>query len=176
MIKASDIKFIDFLQLSDKDRSLLEEAYLVQSCTLEFDCMNWTWGDVLKCREMLSSQLTYENVLEIAQMEAKNLTHYSPATTVFQAYNEIARQMAAMASNETLAFETKSTPKEKAAADEVGGFEMFGFYPQSFQLCKLLNCSYDAVQSTSYYVCFTALAYNARVNNYQAILFKPTEQ
>ena len=176
MIKASDIKFIDFLQLSDKDRSLLEEAYLVQSCTLEFDCMNWTWGDVLKCREMLSSQLTYENVLEIAQMEAKKLTMYSPASTVFQAYNEIAKQMAEMVENEQLAYETKTTPKEKAAADEVGGFDMFGFYPQSFQLCKLLNCSYSEVQRTPYYVCFTALAYNARFNNYQSILYKPTEQ
>lgn len=176
MIKASEITFIDFLGLPDKKRALLEEAYLVQASTMDFDCMNWRWADVIRCREMLSSELKYENILDVVKMEAKRITMYSPAKTVFVIFNEIASQMKSMMENETLAYASEQSPKEKAAALEVGGFESFGFYPQTFQLCKLLNCSYDAVQNTPYYVCFTALAYNTRNNNYQAKLFKPTEQ
>lgn len=168
MIKAGEIDYATFVQLPEADRMLCQQAYILTPNALDtLDVMQWEWGIVKELQAMFSSDITYMDILTIAKMEAQGLNDKSLARTVVMAFNAISEQVDKINENEKAAFSSAPSAKEKLAAERVGGFDSFGTYPQTYELCKVLNMSYADVQRLPYHEGFVALAYFERLKRYR---------
>lgn len=166
-MKASEITYYDFLQLPEQQRAELEEVYICAKDTFtNVDVMQWSWSNVKSTQELLRGDVTYLDILKTVQIEAKKLTLYSPAATIIKLFRAIQKQINQTVENESTALKSEIDPKARLAMDAVGGFESFGYYPQTFELCRHLNMSYSQVEQMPYSTCFVALAYFDRLDKY----------
>lgn len=168
MIKASEIDYETFVQLPEADRMLCQQAYLLLPIPIEdLDIMQWEWGVVKELQSMFRGDITYMDILAIAKMEAPALSAKSTARTVMVVFNAIKEQVDKVSQNEMSALSATPSAKEKLAAERVGGFETFGTYPQTYELCSVMNMSYQDVQHLPYHEGFVALAYFERLKRYR---------
>ena len=173
---ASEITYIEFLSLPEIQRQEVQEIFLLAENHFEIECMEWSWGAVKNIQEMMMEDVSYMDIFEIAKMEGKKLTETSPAVTIFTIFLEIKRQIEKITENESIRLSGELTVKEKVAAEVVGGFACFKHYPQTFELTRLLNCSYNDVEAMPYYICFLALSYEKTKADFKKEIFKPKEE
>ena len=173
MIKASEITYIDFLHLQESAKATLEEAFIHADSTAfesTIKCIEWRWEDVKNAQELLSGELTYQDIFDIVKIASKKVAEYTQAAVVFKMFKTIRKQIEIISTGEANALSGELSVKEKVAIEEVGGFEEFGYFPQTLQLCKLLNTSYNEVLNTQYSVCFMALYYETKSKRFEKII------
>ena len=173
---ASEITYLNFLSLPEIQRQEMQELFILAENHFDINCMEWSWGDVKKIQEMMTEDVSYYDILDIAKMEGKKLTESSPAVTIFIIFMEIKKQIEKITENEAIRLSGELTVKERVAAEVVGGFECFKHHPQTFELTRILNCSYNDVETMPYYICFLALSYEKTKADFNKEIFKPKEE
>lgn len=164
------MRYIDFIQLNEFDRLTLIEAV---KCSVlpEVDCTLWTWGQVKESQEIMKEDATFEDVLKLVRYQTK-LNQYSEARLILQFYLAIQKSISEITKVESEATAYQATPKEIAAAEEVGGFEVFGTLPQTLRLVGIIAPDIKGVEATDYNTAFAALVYQSRLNDFQKIVTK----
>lgn len=158
-MKVPKITYLEFLQLPEEKRIELQEIVFVAK-VIEVDCQSFTWGKVKDLQSMLEGEITYQLIFDIAQMEGKKIAVYTPFHVVLGLFNSIKKGITDIKEKEEKALAYQPKPKEIQAADEVGGFEMFGSLPQTLKLTQLLNCSYNEVNAMDWATCFSSLVFD----------------
>lgn len=155
--------------------TLDEQLYIYELCRAsvlpEVDCTAWTWGQVKFTQDEIQGSVDYQTLLKIVQFETK-LTEQSEAVLVIRFYLAILESIKNISEMEATATEYQPTAKEVQAAQEVGGFDVFGTLPQTLRLVPILGCSIKEVEATDYNTAFAALVYNSRLNDFQKIVTK----
>ena len=153
-----------------KNATLDEQLFIYEACRAsklpEVDCTGWTWGQVKFTQDEIQGSVEYDTLLKIVQFETK-LNQYSDAERVISFYLAIVESIKAISEMEASATEYQPTAKEVAAAQEVGGFDVFGTLPQTLRLVPILGCSKEQVEATSYNTAFATMVYNSRLNDFQ---------
>lgn len=162
--------FKEYQSLSLDDQLLLYEACRASKLP-DIDCTKWTWGQVKETQESISGSVDFDTMLKIVSFETK-LNEYSDARLVIQFYLSIIESIKKISEMESNSMQYQPTPKEVAAAQEVGGFEVFGTLPQTLRLVPLLGCSIKEVEAMDYNTAFATLVYNSRLNDFQKIVTK----
>jgi len=173
---ASEITYLNFLSLPEIQRQEMQELFILAENHFDINCMEWAWGDVKRIQEMMTEDVSYYYILDIAKMEGKKLKESSPAVTIFIIFMEIKKQIEKITENEAIRLSGELTVKERVAAEVVGGFACFKHYPQTFELTRILNCSYNDVETMPYYICFLALSYEKTKADFNKEIFKPKEE
>lgn len=158
----------DYIQLPFDHQLEIYEACRASSLPT-VDCSGWTWGQVKETQDTIIDSVSYEQLLKIVQFETK-LTQYSDVRLVLQFYLAILESIKQISEIEAKATEYQPKSKEIAAAQEVGGFDVFGTLPQTLRLVEILGCSIREVEQTDYNTAFAALVYNSRLNDFQKIV------
>lgn len=164
------MRYIDFIQLDYFDRLTFIEAVKCSNLP-EVDCTLWTWGQVKEAQEITSNDATFEEVLRVVKFETK-LNQYSDARLVFQFYLAIQKSISEITKAESGATAYKPEAKEIVAAQEVGGFDVFGTLPQTLRLVGIIAPDIKTVEATDYNTAFAALVYQSRLTDFQKIVTK----
>ncbi len=139
---------------------------------IEVDCQTWTWGDVKEVQDAIALNLTYMNILLIAQMDCKNLKDCSPAHVVFSAFLGVRNSINEISKKESEQWARPLEPKQQQALAAVGGFEMFGTLPQTLRLAEIMKLSYNEVLKIEWITGFNAYTYDVQCNEYNKLILK----
>lgn len=152
-----------------------EQLFIYEACRATklptVDCTQWTWGQVKDTQDSITGSVDYDTLLKIVQFETK-LTERSDAELVIRFYLAIVKSIKAISEAEAVATHYEPTAKEVLAAQEVGGFDVFGTLPQSLRLVVVLAQSLKEVESYPYNTAFATLVYQSRLNDFQKIVTK----
>ena len=159
------LSYIDFIQQPESVRIELQE-YILVAVMFESDCMNWKWGKVKECQELLANEMTYKDIFEIAKFESESITEQTDFHVVLGLFNAVSKSMAQLLQVEGEALNHVSSPKELQASEAVGGFEAFGTLPQTLSLIPLFGCGIKDIRDMQWSECFTALVYEKRRNDF----------
>lgn len=170
-MKVYEIKYIEFVELPTQQRIEMQELYLVAQ-PYEIDCMAWNWGKVKKVQDMLEFDCDYEDILTIAKMEGRHLTKHSPARIVMIMFNSIRKQIEKITKIEAEAMAHQPTPKERAAAEAVGGFARFGTLPQTVEMVGIVAPSIKEVEAYPWSTVFNVMVFKHVQGEYKKHLYK----
>jgi hypothetical protein len=162
--------YLEFIQLNDFDRLTLAEAIKATEYPV-VDCTAWTWGDVKIAQDLLNGDVTFEDILKLVKIETM-LTEFSEARLVLQYFAAIKTSIESITSIENMSMAYQPTAKEVTAAQEVGGFDVFGTYPQTLRLVGIVAQTVKEVEAMPYNDCFAALLYTSRLNDFQKLVTK----
>ena len=168
-----NLTYIQFLSLPDEYRNEMQEVYMCIKHS-EIDCQTWTWGKVKQAQDLLNSELTYLDILEVAKIEGVKLKETSPAHLVFATFLGVQKSIAEITQLENEQWTTALTPKQEQAINDVGGFGMFGTLPQTLRLAEILRLNYNEVLNVAWEIGFASYTYDVRSNEYNKIILKQT--
>ena len=162
--------FKEYQILSEDEQLFIYEA--CRATTLPtVDCTQWTWGHVKDTQDSITGSVDYDTLLKIVQIETK-LTERSDAELVIRSYLAIVESIKSISEAEVVATHYEPQAKEVLAAQEVGGFDVFGTLPQSLRLVGVLAPGLKEVESYPYNTAFATLVYQSRLNDFQKIVTK----
>jgi hypothetical protein len=164
-----NLTYINFLSLPEDLRNEMQEAYMCLM-PIEVDCQTWTWGKAKHAQDLLSGELTFKDILEIAKLEGANLKEDSPAHLVFSTFLGVRNSINEISKIESEQWSTALTPKQEQALRDVGGFEVFGTMPQTLRLAEILRMSYNEALNVSWELGFSAYTYDVRSNEYNRLI------
>jgi len=164
-----NISFVNYTFLPEDIRLELQELYMVAKVD-PIDCQQWTWGRVKQAQDMLSGELTFQDIFKLAKMEAPKLTENSPADLVYRLFRSIQQPISEITKIEREQWSGEVTPKQQAAIDKVGGFAIFGTLPQTIRLTEILNLSYNEVLAIPWEVGFAAFTFDMRQKEYERLI------
>ena len=166
-----NITYIKFLSLPEEYRNEMQEVYMCLK-PIDVDCQTWTWGKVKQAQDLITEELTYKDILDIALLEAVKLKEDSPAHLVFSTFLGVRNSINEISKIESEQWSSPLDPKQQQALDSVGGFEMFGTLPQTLRLTEILRMSYNEVLNVSWEIGFAAYTYDVRSNEYNRLILK----
>jgi hypothetical protein len=167
-----NLTYLQFLSLPEDYRNEMQEVYMCLT-PVEVNCQKWTWGKVKEVQDILSGEITFNDILEIAKYEGANLQENSPAHVVFSTFLGVRNSINEISKIESEQWATQLTPKQEQTLNEVGGFEAFGTLPTTLKLTGILNMSYNEVLNVSWEICFAAYSYDIKFNEYNTLILKP---
>jgi hypothetical protein len=167
-----NLTYLQFLSLPEDYRNEMQEIYMCLT-PVKVNCQKWTWGKVKEVQDILSGEITFNDILEIAKKEGSNLKEDSPTHVVFSSFLGVRNSINEISKIESEQWTTQLTPKQEQALNEVGGFEAFGTIPQTLRLTKLLNMKYTEVPDVSWWLCFAIYSYDMRFDEYNKLILKP---
>ena len=170
-MKIKQLTYLDFLLLPESERLEYQEQCLCLN-HFEIDCKTWTWGDVKFCQDVLSSDCTYIDILNVVQKESPKVTEKSPAHVVLNMFNSIKQSIEEITKIESESMQYQQPAKEKAAAEAVGGFERFGTFPQTLSMVGVVAPSIKEVEAYKWEVVFAAMVYKHVEAQFQKQLYK----
>lgn len=170
-MKIRKLTYIEFLSLPEDERIEQQEIVLVSSI-FDVDCSTWKWSVVKDLQERLTNDLTYYDIFDIAKLGSKKLKQTDDFHLILGMFNAIKKSIETLKESENTALSSDVKPEALAAMQEVGGFEMFGSLPQTLALTKLFNMSYTQVNNLQWDLCFSALVYDKRFNDFKAKILK----
>jgi hypothetical protein len=168
-----NLTYLQFLSLPEEYRLEMQEVYMCIN-PFEVDAQSWTWGLVKEAQDILNSELTFKDILDVAKMEATNIKEDSPAHLVFSSFIGVRNSINEISKIESEQWASQLEPKQLQAIDSVGGFEMFGTLPQTLRLTEILRMSYNDVLNVSWEIGFAAYTYDVKSNEYNKIILKAT--
>ena len=139
---------------------------------IEVDCQTWAWGKVKQAQDILTGEITFKDILDIAIMDGYKLKETSPAHLIFSTFLGVRNSINEISKIESEQWATLLEAKQQQAIDSVGGFEMFGTLPQTLRLTEILRMSYNEVLNVSWEIGFAAYTYDVRSNEYNKIILK----
>ncbi len=166
-----NLTYIQFLSLPEEYRSEMQEVYMCLK-HIEVDCQAWTWGQVKQAQDILSDEITFKDILDVAKMEGYRLKEESPAHLVFSAFLGVRNSINEITNIENKQWAGALTPKQEQAINEVGGFAMFGTMPQTLRLTEILKMDYNSVLSIPWEIGFAAYSYDVKSNEYNNLILK----
>lgn len=173
-MEIKDIAWKYYQLLSDEDRALLVEAVETEK-TDEISVDGWKWGDVKMVQDLFSQpeNITMGDVLDIARLDGARLNQWSSSKLVLQFYKKVRKAIEQISKIEadTLGG-SEDDAKISSALEQVGGFSEFGSLTQTLALVGVLAPSVEQVNAMRYDVCYAALLYQKKENQFKKILYK----
>lgn len=170
-MKIKQLTYLEFLLLPEYERLEYQEQCLCLN-HFEVDCKTWTWGDVKYCQDVLSSDCTYLDILNVAKKESPKLNEQSQAHIVLNIFNSIKQSIDEITKIESESMQYQQPAKERAAAEAVGGFERFGTFPQTLSMVGVVAPSIKEVEAYQWETVFAAMVYKHTEGQFQKILYK----
>ena len=166
-----NLTYVQFLSLPEEYRNEMQEVYMCLK-PIEVDAQSWTWGKVKEAQDLMSSELTFKDILDIAKLEGYKLKEDSPAHVVFSNFLGVRNSINEITKLESEQWSNQLEPKQQQALDAVGGFAMFGTLPQTLRLTEILRMSYSEVLNVSWEIGFAAYTYDVKSNEYNKLILK----
>jgi hypothetical protein len=166
-----NLTYIQFLSLPEDIRAEMQEVYMCIK-PIEVDAQSWTWGKVKEVQDLLSSELTFKDILDCAKFEGVKLNENSPAHLVFSTFLGVRNSINEITKIESEQWTSQLEPKQQQALDAVGGFAEFGTMPQTLRLTEILKMSYSEVLNVSWEIGFAAYTYDVKSNEYNKLILK----
>ena len=162
------ITFKEYQKLSTDDQLTIYEACRASRLP-KVDCTNWLWGQVKFTQDEIKDSVDFSTLLKIVRFETI-LTEHSEASLVIRFFLAIKQSIQSIEEMEAAATAYQPSAKEIAAAEEVGGFEVFGTLPQTLRLVGVVAQDVKSVEAMDYNTCFAALVYTSKLNDFQRII------
>ena len=171
-MEITNLTFLQYTLLPEDYRLQYQEVYIAQE-PVQIDCQSWTWGDVKKAQSILDSELTFQDVFDLASQGAETpLTANSPAHLVYKLFLGVKKSIDEITQIESQAWTTQLTPKQIQAINEVGGFDAFGNMPQTIRLTEILRMSYTEVLTIPWELGFAAYSYDVKSSLYNQLIVR----
>ena len=171
-MEITNLTFLQYTLLPEDYRLQYQEVYIAQE-PVQIDCQSWTWGAVKKAQDTLNSELTFQDVFDLAKQGAETpLTANSPAHLVYKLFLGVKKAIDEITRIESQSWATQLTPKQMQAINEVGGFEAFGTMPQTIRLTEILKMSYTEILNIPWELGFAAYSYDVKSSLYNQLIVK----
>jgi hypothetical protein len=152
----SEDKQVEFLTLCE----LSAMPYSVADESVKFGQVKWL-------QMLLSKEQTFEVMQEVVSYVLPKGT--KSAYYFFAIYYGIIKEIVQISEKENYFLSTNVDSKAVEAAQKVGGFEMFGKFPEIYNLC---NGDYDKGYNLPYTVGFTIMIYKKRQYDFEREYYK----
>jgi hypothetical protein len=168
-MKIPRLTFEQFIFLPEDQR--IELQTIASYIPFEVNCKDWTHGQVKDAQDMMSKDITYQNIVDIVGLEIENaqsqLFH-----VVLGLFFAIQKGIEEISILEAENLGGLPTPKETEALAAMGGFDRFKHFPETDTLAGGQIWMHEAVRNLRWDLCFAKMLYNKAVNDYQKELLK----